>query len=210
MSRIQDCCFKTYDPCYYAAKNGHLECLQYAHENRCPWDKNTCYMAAKNGHLECLQYAHENRCPWDKNTCYMAAYYGQLECLRYAHENGCPWDEWVCGAAAYFGQLECLQYAHEHGCPLDKGFFDAVRNEQLDCLKYLITHEWKTWKQLKPRIVSKYRQSIQNINILNNSWTVSNYIFLAGMIQPSSYIYKHFYNHSLFDLNLINEMLSLL
>ena len=37
-----------------------LECLKYAHENGCPWDKKTCSEAALNGHLECLQYAHEN------------------------------------------------------------------------------------------------------------------------------------------------------
>ena len=46
--------------CSNAAKNGHLECLKYAHENGCPWDGETCSNAAKNGHLECLKYAHEN------------------------------------------------------------------------------------------------------------------------------------------------------
>ena len=157
MSHIQDCCFKTYNSCYYAAKNGHLQCL------------------------------------------------------RYAHENGCPWDEWTCSAAAENGQLECLRYAHENGCPVDENtFHEAVKNKRFECLKYLIAHEWKTWKQLNPQFAPRYGKSIQNINILNNSWTVSNYVFLAGMIQSSSHIYKHFYNHSLFDLNLINEILSLL
>ena len=180
MSRIQDCCFETYDPCYYAASNGHLECLRYAHEHGCPWDRSTCSWAASNGHLECLRYAHENGCPWGENTCYWAACYGQLECLRYAYEHGCPWDE--------------------------NTFHEAVSNGNFECLKYLIAHEWKTWKELKPQIAPRDRQSILN----NNSWTVSNYIFLVGMIQSSSYIYKHFYNHSLFDLNLINDILSLL
>ena len=52
--------------CSYAAKNGHLDCLKYAHENGCPWDEDTCTNAAENGHLDCLIYAHENGCPWDK------------------------------------------------------------------------------------------------------------------------------------------------
>ena len=43
---------------------GHLECLKYAHENECPWDKETCSSAAESGHLECLKYAHENGCHW--------------------------------------------------------------------------------------------------------------------------------------------------
>ena len=41
-----------------AAKNGHLECLVYAHENGCPWNEKTCEYAAENGHLECLVYAY--------------------------------------------------------------------------------------------------------------------------------------------------------
>ena len=45
--------------CSEAAKNGHLECLKYAHENGCPWDQWTCRQAAENGHLECLKYLHE-------------------------------------------------------------------------------------------------------------------------------------------------------
>jgi len=29
-----------------------LKCLQFAHENGCPWDEDTCLEAADNGHLE--------------------------------------------------------------------------------------------------------------------------------------------------------------
>ena len=46
-----------------AAKNGHLKCLKYAHEEGCPWGRWTCQNAARGGHLECLKYAHENGCP---------------------------------------------------------------------------------------------------------------------------------------------------
>ena len=51
-----------------AAKNGHLECLKYAHENGCPWDGETCSEAAENGHLECLKYARENGCPGSESS----------------------------------------------------------------------------------------------------------------------------------------------
>ena len=43
--------------------NGHLNCLQYAHENGCDWDDRTTEAAATNGHLDCLQYARDNDCP---------------------------------------------------------------------------------------------------------------------------------------------------
>lgn len=50
------------------AKNGHLECLKYAHENGCPWSYETTKYAAENGHLDCLIYALENKCPWHPDT----------------------------------------------------------------------------------------------------------------------------------------------
>ena len=42
------------------AKNGNLECLKYAHENGCEWDKEKCCDAVRNRHLECLKYIQEN------------------------------------------------------------------------------------------------------------------------------------------------------
>ena len=51
-----------------------------------------CCNAALNGHLECLKYAHENDCSWDKWTCNNALFNNHLDCLRYAYENGCEWE----------------------------------------------------------------------------------------------------------------------
>lgn len=39
----------------YAAFNGHLEILQWLHDNGCPWNVNTCAYAALSGRLELLQ-----------------------------------------------------------------------------------------------------------------------------------------------------------
>jgi hypothetical protein len=47
-----------------AAKVGHLQVLQWARENDCPWDWLTCYHAAKGGHLAALQWARAHGCPW--------------------------------------------------------------------------------------------------------------------------------------------------
>jgi hypothetical protein len=54
-----------------AAQNGRLECLKYAHENGCPWDKLTCIYATKSGHLDCLKYAHENGCPGNEKYAHL-------------------------------------------------------------------------------------------------------------------------------------------
>lgn len=70
---------------------GDLEGLKYAHYvDNCPWNTWTCSYAARNGHLECLKYAHEHGCPWDEDTCACAAMNGHLECLKYARQHGCP------------------------------------------------------------------------------------------------------------------------
>ena len=99
------------------AKNGHFNCLKYAHENGCTWNEYACSGAAANGHLDCLRYLHDNGCPWNEYTCSNAAVNGQLDCLQYAHKNGCPWNEKTCTGAALNGQLKCMQYAHVYGCP---------------------------------------------------------------------------------------------
>ena len=55
--------------CAYAAEGGHLEVLQWARAQGCPWDWRTCAWAARNGHLEVLQWARAHGCRWDEATC---------------------------------------------------------------------------------------------------------------------------------------------
>lgn len=46
----------------FDAKNGHLDCLKHALENYYQWGSDTCYYAAKNGLLNCsikIKYAHD-------------------------------------------------------------------------------------------------------------------------------------------------------
>ena len=131
----------------YAAENGHLECLKFAHEHGCAWDERTCMYAARSGQLECLKYAHERGCAWDEETCDYAAGNGHLECLKYAHEHGCAWDEGTCYFAAWNGHLECLKYAHEHGCAWDARTLKLsfVRNHW-KCVWYAIDHQCPGYK----------------------------------------------------------------
>jgi hypothetical protein len=49
-------------------------------------------MAASGGHLDVLQWARANGCPWSKETCTYAAEAGQFEVLKWLRSNGCPWD----------------------------------------------------------------------------------------------------------------------
>ena len=119
------------------AKEGHLDCLKYAHDNGFPWDTETCSEAALGGHLDCLEYAHDNGCPWDQTTCYYAAGRGHLHCLEYAHYNGCPWDRSTCSEAARGGHLDCLKYAHDNGCPYDYNSLYREQTQNDKILRYI-------------------------------------------------------------------------
>ena len=148
--------FWTPQTCMLASSYGHLNCLQYLHQNGFPWDISTCDGAAENGHIECFKYAHENGCPWSSKTCLIAAANGHLECLKYAHENGCPWSTGTCFSAANKGHLECLKYAHENGCLWDNEtcYFAAV-NDQFECMKYAYENGSPYSKELLPIIAKK-------------------------------------------------------
>ena len=72
--------------CANAAQGGHLEVLQWVHENGCPWDEDTCWCAAQGGHLEALQWLRANGCPWDWSTRFVARGY----ILEWEVANGVP------------------------------------------------------------------------------------------------------------------------
>ena len=123
----------------WAAANGHLNCLKYAHKNQHRYicSDRVCSLAAKYGNLNCLKYLHENGYPWDKWTCHGAAHNGHLNCLKYAHENGCPWDEETCRLAALNGHLNILKYLHENGCPYNIKNLLLLEYNNIICIEYI-------------------------------------------------------------------------
>lgn len=124
------------DTCAYAAMNGQLGCLDYAHTNGCPWDSKTCEYAAYDS-IECLIYAHIHGCPWNSKVCDNAISQGRLNIFEYAIENGCPCDNDICTTAAAFDKIEMLKYLHEKGYHWDESTCaNASRNDSIECLKY--------------------------------------------------------------------------
>jgi len=80
--------------CGGAAAGGHLDVLQWARQNGCPWCEdldiwNTadldvidcCARAAAGGHLAVLQWAREHGCPWSAATRDLAATMGYSDDL---------------------------------------------------------------------------------------------------------------------------------
>jgi hypothetical protein len=76
------CCSSSID----AVKNKHFSCLKSLFDGN---DKKICDYAAINGYLECLKYAHENGCEWTQQTCKYAYETGSYNCVKYMLDNGC-------------------------------------------------------------------------------------------------------------------------
>jgi len=84
---------------YYTPYEKFLECLKFAYSHGCPIDPTTCKWAATQGFLDMLVYAHEIGCAWDatvthellehlKNNNFNDA--ARWACLEYALLQGCP------------------------------------------------------------------------------------------------------------------------
>ncbi|CAL6403730.1 unnamed protein product [Bathycoccus prasinos] len=128
-----------------AADQGTLEMVKYCVANECPIDEMACANAAFNGHLECLQYLHEEaKAPWDSVTASLAAKNGQLHILEYLVERKYDkFSAWACECAAKYGHLDCLKYLHETAkAPWD---YFAVRkaheNNHPECVQYLLDND---------------------------------------------------------------------
>lgn len=125
-----------------AAGQGNLEMVKYCVANKCHINTWACANAAKNGHLECLKYLHEEaKAPWDSQTADFAAYSGHLHILEYLVERKYDkYNEWACMYAAEKGHLECLTYLHETAkAPLSSGAVHKAHfHKHPECLQYLL------------------------------------------------------------------------
>ena len=126
---------------------GHLEVLQWARANGCPWNEWTCAMPRKAATWRCcsgrertalrgtsgLAPMPRKAATWrccsgrartalrgTRGLARDAAEGGHLEVLQWARANGAPWDEWTCAGAAEGGHLEVLQWARANGAPWDE------------------------------------------------------------------------------------------
>lgn len=105
--------------CNRAADRGSLKLLKLLRKNGYSWNASTYFIAAKNGHLDILQYLHENGCPRPRTSFAidMAVRNGHLEIVKYLHENGYSWNATACEKAVKNNHLDIVKYLHDNGCP---------------------------------------------------------------------------------------------
>lgn len=129
-----ECC----DNIHLAIIKDHVYCLDRLHHKGVPWDFATAATAAQYS-IECLTYAHEHGCPWNKNVTSAAAYAGKLALMIYAHENGCPWDTDTLCWAIWGGNMCCWSYAVTNACPWSTTALEcAAAAEDDEVLQFVI------------------------------------------------------------------------
>jgi len=76
--------------CVHAVVQGRLDLLQRlrARKPPCPWDGLTCLYAAEEGHVDILQWAHSQGCPYWEERCLAAAWtHGQWPIVQWILTN---------------------------------------------------------------------------------------------------------------------------
>ena len=159
----------------YSAIHGHLDCLKYAIENGCDYERGfMCIYAAGNGHLDCLTYLYNHGgFEWNAETCRLASHHGHLECLKYMHENGCEWDIDTVNYAAQSGHTDCIQYAIQNGCEWNES---SVHNSlyigHINTFKYFY-QEWSKTKPLQTFWRTRFKYNLSKITDkidLDDTW----------------------------------------
>ncbi|KAG5188070.1 hypothetical protein JKP88DRAFT_178423 [Tribonema minus] len=120
-----------------AAFEGHLDALQYLHQEGCAWDESTTAAAAAGDHLHVLQWcrAATPPCPWDTGVAYAAVESGSLQVVQWLLPEllrqgvGCLIPGSLLSRAANAGHLAMLQWMAANapaGQPLWTASDDAV------------------------------------------------------------------------------------
>lgn len=121
-----------------AALNGHLDALQFLHENRCPININLANFAARNGHIPILMYARTIGLQFDSTTMNDAAAREQIDTVKWLHAIGCPWTAQTATNAARTGNLKLLQYILQNGCEWhDSIFNEAALHGHFEMVKWI-------------------------------------------------------------------------
>ena len=101
-----------------AAKNGHLNIIEWLVDIGIKLASNFQIVAASNGHLHLLKWAKNNGYSLDSSICSYAVNNNHLNILIWARENGVDWNNEVC----INGHLKhnIHKYLIKNNCPCGK------------------------------------------------------------------------------------------
>lgn len=133
--------------CQAAASCGHIQSLQYLHENcSCPlsdkYNPNIIVPVIRGKNIHCLKYVHKCGEVITSNDLSVMVMYDQVEMLQYAVECGIGFNSGICEYAVINNSIDSLRYIHRHGALWDRGISNlAVVYKSNQCIQYAIEHD---------------------------------------------------------------------
>lgn len=123
-----------------AAKHGHLDIVQYLHQNGAR-HYNGFYLAAESGHLAVVQYLYQNGYNMNDVLNYaieLASESGYLEVVKFLHNVGAECHQAIKSAVEY-GHVEIVKYLYNHACKSNWShlMLAAIRNGHLEIVRFL-------------------------------------------------------------------------
>jgi hypothetical protein len=110
-----------------------------------PWHKYVTLYCAKFGHLKCLQFAHENGCPWASDTIYEAILSDNFDCFEYALNNDAPVKDKHINFAARMSNMVYIKTLLDRGYGTTPAtLIAAIESDNINCVKYLVRNEYET------------------------------------------------------------------
>lgn len=100
------------------AKRGYFDMMYWAYQKAFPFTKKTVILAAKNGHFDCMKFAHNYGGELPPSTCLMALLCkgkDNVSCLKYAHKHGGIINPEVVEYACWMDKPNCLEYILSSG-----------------------------------------------------------------------------------------------
>jgi hypothetical protein len=142
-----------YDVMVAAAKKGHLECMRYLIDKRCPGTIHNAYTnygciyrLLENGHLDCVREINRqtiNLALFMQPHNYRAAVLsGKVEYIQYLFDMGCPFaSTQTCAyqCAAAIGNVAMIKYMYELGLPRNN-IPEWEMSQSLECIQYMHEH----------------------------------------------------------------------
>lgn len=113
-------------------------------------DFSPCYYAAKGGSLDMLQYLRSKGFPWDEDICNVAAQKGHFSIVKWALQNGCPFSGYVYAdviKSKSSNTLEMMNWLYDRGYPIDRKL-DHDRSPAHLMVKYAIESSYPQSKQI--------------------------------------------------------------
>ena len=129
-----------------AAKSGNVDMMNYAKNNGCIWTAKVCLWAAKNGHVQILEWVKKEKGIYDPSLAWefrpnlylFAACEGHINVLEWGINNGILIDSLIVAYAASRGKHHVINWCIKHDIEIPEiAYKRATEYDHIYTLEYM-------------------------------------------------------------------------